>query len=412
MKRTTCCVVGGGPAGMVLGLLLARSGVSVTVLEKHADFLRDFRGDTVHPTTLALLDELGLAERFAELPQRRVSTVMLPVGPDGEFYTLGDFGRLPIRYNYIAMVPQWDLLNLLAAEAAKEPNFELRMNTEVNGLMREHGRVTGVDYRAADGEHGRLRATITVACDGRDSLVRRELADQLRVRDFPTPMDVQWFRIPRREEDPAGAVGNIGNGAFTVLLDRGDYFQVASVIAKGSDAAERANDIGRFNESLRARLGWLDDGRELVRSWEEVKPLHVTLDRLRRWHVPGLLCIGDAAHAMSPVGGVGINLAVQDAVAAARHLAKPLRRGGPRRRHVAAVQRTRWPTTALIQGLQRTIHANVVEPALRGEIDFGRRAGLPWLLKLLPRLPWLRVVPPYILAYGARRERPPKEALR
>ncbi|KGI81711.1 hypothetical protein IL38_09795 [Actinopolyspora erythraea] len=405
-------MVGGGPAGMVLGLLLARSGVRVTVLEKHADFLRDFRGDTVHPTTLALLDELGLAERFAELPQRRIGSVMLPVGPDEEFYTLGDFERLPIRYNYIALVPQWDLLNLLAEEASKEPNFSLRMSTEATGLVRERGRVTGVDYRTVGGEEGRLRATVTVACDGRDSLARHELGAELGVRNFPTPMDVQWFRIPRRENDPAGVVGNIRNGSFTALLDRGDYYQVASVIAKGSDAAERANDVERFDESLRNRLGWLDDGRELVRDWEDVKLLHVTLDRLRRWHVPGLLCIGDAAHAMSPVGGIGINLAVQDAVAAARHLAKPLRQGGLRRGHVVAVQRVRWPTTVLIQGLQRILHTNVVEPALRGDIDFGRRAEPPLPLRLLPKLPWLRLVPPYVLAYGAKRERPPKEALR
>ena len=197
MERTTCCVVGGGPAGMVLGLLLARSGVDVTVLEKHGDFLRDFRGDTVHPTTLQLLDDLGLAERFAALPQRRIKQVRMPIGPGGELFTFGDFGLLPIKYNYIAMVPQWDFLDLLAAEGAREPHFTLRMNTEAVGLIRERGRVNGVRYRTADGTTGELRATITVACDGRNSFVRA--LPELGLRDFPTPMDVRWFRVPRRE---------------------------------------------------------------------------------------------------------------------------------------------------------------------------------------------------------------------
>ncbi|MFR9729697.1 FAD-dependent oxidoreductase [Saccharopolyspora sp. MS10] len=410
MERTTCCIIGGGPAGMVLGLLLARSGVRVTVLEKHGDFLRDFRGDTVHPTTLQLLDDLGLAEEFAALPQRKVEQVRLPVGSDGRFLTIGDFRLLPIKYAYVALVPQWDLLDLLAREARRESSFALRMRTEVTELIREGGRVRGVRYRDADGGTGELCADLTVACDGRDSPVRR--LPELGLRDFPTPMDVRWFRVPRRPRDPAGLIGLVRERSFAAMIDRGDYYQIASVIEKGTDARGRTGPVEDFNARLRRMAPWLDDGRELVGGWDDVKLLHVTLDRLGKWHLPGLLCIGDAAHAMSPVGGIGINLAVQDAVAAARHLAGPLREGRLRRRHVVAVQRRRWPTTVLIQGLQQVLHRNVVAPGLRGELDFSGSGRLPLPLRLLTRLPLLRAIPPYLLAYGALRERPPRAAVR
>lgn len=408
MRRSTCCVIGGGPAGLVLALLLARAGVEVTVFEKHGDFLRDFRGDTVHPTTLSLLDDLGLAEEFERLPQRRVTRIGLPVDSNGGVATLADLGALSTKYNYVAMVPQWDLLDLLATEAAREPTFTLRMNTEVTGLIRENGLVKGVRYRTADGTVGEHRATLTVACDGRDSLVRT--LPELGVRDHATPMDVRWFRIPRHRDDPPGILFTLDRGRFFILIDRGDYFQAANLIAKGTDAAERALPIERFEQQLVEALPWLGQ-RRIVTDWDDVKLLHVRLDRLRKWHLPGLLCIGDAAHAMSPVGGIGINLAIQDAVAAARHLAGPLRTGRLRRRHITAIQRRRWPTTALVQLGQRAMHSAVIEPALhqQGGTDPAR---LPAPLRVANTLPWLRRVPAYIAAYGAFPERPPREALR
>ncbi|WP_455361482.1 FAD-dependent oxidoreductase [Streptomyces sp. SYSU K21746] len=410
MERTTCCVVGGGPAGMVLGLLLARAGVAVTVLEKHGDFLRDFRGDTVHPSTLALLDDLGLAQRFARLPQRRVTTVQLPLGPDRSLVTVGNIGALPGKYNYIAMVPQWDLLNLLVDEAGREPSFAVRMNTEATSFLVEHGRVAGVRYRTSDGRTGELRATLTVACDGRGSLARS--LPELGLRRFACPMDAWWFRLPRREGDPHGLVGGVGDRFFSAMIDRGEYWQCAALIPKGTDAERRAAGLDRFMADFTAAVPWLADRVHELRSWDEVKLLDVRLDRLRRWHRPGLLCIGDAAHAMSPVFGIGINLAVEDAVAAARHLVEPLREDRVGLRHVRRVQRRRWPTTAATQALQRFAHSRVIEPLLAGRPAFGDPRRAKRLTELLTTSRWLNRVPAYFIAYGALRERPPAASVR
>ncbi|MEU6009648.1 FAD-dependent oxidoreductase [Streptomyces sp. NPDC047453] len=410
MERTTCCVVGGGPAGMVFALLLARSGVPVTVLEQHGDFLRDFRGDTVHPSTLALLDELGLAERFARLPQRRVRTVQLPAGPGRSMVTVADLAALPGPYNYVAMVPQWDLLDLLVDEARREPSFDVRMNTEATSFLIERGRVTGVRYRTSDGRTGELRAALTVACDGRGSLARSR--PELGLRRFDCPMDAWWFRLPRHEGDPSGLVGGAGDRFLTAMIDRGSYWQCAALIPKGTDAERRAAGLDRFLADFAAAVPWAADRTHTLRSWDEVKLLDVRLDRLRRWHRPGLLCIGDAAHAMSPVFGIGINLAVEDAVAAARHLVGPLRRGTVGLRDVRAVQRRRRPTTVMTQALQRAAHAGFIAPVLRGRQPLGsadrarRTAGLLTGSRLVQRLP------AYFLAYGALRERPPESAVR
>ncbi|MGW7001495.1 FAD-dependent oxidoreductase [Streptomyces sp. NPDC054933] len=410
MERTACCVVGGGPAGMVLGLLLARAGVDVTVLEKHGDFLRDFRGDTVHPSTLALLDDLGMGDRFAALPQRRVSSVQLPIGPGGALFTVADISTLREKYNYIAMVPQWDLLNLLADEARREPSFRLRMDTEATGFLHERGRVAGVRYRTSDGRTGELRAALTVACDGRGSLART--LPELRLRRFRCPMDAWWFRLPRRESDPRGLVGNVGDRFLTAMIDRGEYWQCAVMIHKGSDAQRRAAGLDLFVSQFAAAAPWLADRVAALRSWDQVKLLDVRLDRLRRWQRPGLLCIGDAAHAMSPVFGIGINLAVEDAVAAARYLAEPLREGALVRRDVRRVQRRRWPTAAATQTLQRIAHARVIEPLLAGRSPRTDRARSPRLVQVLTVAPWLKRAPAYFFAYGAVRERPPTASLR
>lgn len=409
MERTTCCVVGGGPAGMVLALLLARTGVDVTVLEKHGDFLRDFRGDTVHPSTLALLDDLGLAERFAQLPQRRVRTVQLPVGDGGAPVTVADLSVLRGRYNYVAMVPQWDLLDLLAAEARREPSFRLRMNTEATALLTEGGRVTGVRYRTGDGRTGELRAVLTVACDGRGSLARGR--PELGLRRFGCPMDAWWFRLPRREGDPSGLVGGAGDRLLAAMIDRGQYWQCATLIRKGTDRQRRAAGLDRFRADFAAAVPWIADRTGQLGSWDEVRLLDVRLDRLRRWHRPGLLCIGDAAHAMSPVFGIGINLAVEDAVAAARYLAGPLRRGSVGLRDVRRVQRRRRPTTVATQALQRAAHARLVAPVLDGRPPLGGATRARRLAGLLTRSRLARL-PAYFIGYGALRERPPEAAVR
>ncbi|MFE1880285.1 FAD-dependent oxidoreductase [Streptomyces diastatochromogenes] len=410
MEQTTCCVVGGGPAGMVLALLLARAGVSVTVLEKHGDFLRDFRGDTVHPSTLALLDDLGLAERFAELPQRRVNTVQLPVGAGRSTVTVADLTVLRGPYNYVAMVPQWDLLDLLADEARREPSFQLRMNTEATSFLIESGRVTGVRYRTADGRTGELRALLTVACDGRGSLARSR--PELGLRSFTCPMDAWWFRLPRHDGDPRGLVGGAGDRFLTAMIDRGDYWQCAGLIPKGTDAQRRAAGLDRFLAQFTAAVPWIADRSHALRSWDEVKLLDVRLDRLRRWHRPGLLCIGDAAHAMSPVFGIGINLAVQDAVAAARYLTGPLRGGTVGLRDVRGVQRRRLPTTVVTQALQRTAHALFIAPVLQGRPPLGSAERAQRLARLVAGSRWIRRLPAYFIGYGALRERPPEVAVR
>ena len=405
-ERTTCVVAGGGPAGMVLGLLLARAGVDVQVLEKHADFLRDFRGDTVHPSTLQLLDELGLADEFADLPYSRVDEVAFPTS-DGRTVVVADFRRLRVPYPYVAMVPQWDLLDLLADAAREEPGFTLRMSTEVTGLLRDEERVRGVEYRRADGTAGRIEADLVVGCDGRWSTVRREAG--LRPREFAVPIDAWWFRLPRAESDAAASLTPRARpGRFAVVIPRTDFLQIAYIGRKGTDAELRARGIEAFRLDVAELMPELADRVDTLRSMDDVKHLDVRVNRLRRWHVDGLLCIGDAAHAMSPVGGVGINLAVQDAVAAAAVLAEPLLRGAATAQRLRSVRNRRLVATVAVQSLQRLLHRGLVRPILDG-----RRTGPPKpMLALLQRVPRMTAVTAYLIGVGFRPEHAPPYAVR
>jgi 2-polyprenyl-6-methoxyphenol hydroxylase-like FAD-dependent oxidoreductase len=389
---------------MVLGLLLARAGVEVTVLEKHADFLRDFRGDTVHPTTLRLLDELGLWERFAALPHSEVTQGAFESN-DGHRVTFVDFRRLHQPHPYIAMVPQWDLLNLLAEAGDAEPTFTLWMRTEVTGLLRESGKVTGVRYQGAVGP-GELRADLTVACDGRGSVVRREAG--LKTHDFPVNFDVWWFRLPRDNDAAFSVLPRTAPGKAMVVIPREGYFQMAYLGPKGGDGQLRARGIDAFRRDVVELMPEARESVSALTSFDDVKHLDVQVNRLRRWHTEGLLCIGDAAHAMSPVGGVGINVAVQDAVAAATVLAEPLRDHRVSRRDLARVRHRRIVPTAVTQAVQRLLHRRVLDPILKGQ----NPSPPTTLLALVDRFPWLSVVPAYFVGVGFRPEHAPAFARR
>jgi 2-polyprenyl-6-methoxyphenol hydroxylase-like FAD-dependent oxidoreductase len=389
---------------MMLGLLLARAGVEVTVMEKHADFLRDFRGDTVHASTLRLLDDLGLGQDFQKLTHRVIETIGMKI--QGVSVDI-DLHRIPGPHKHIALVPQWDFLELLATAAEKEPSFRLMRNSEVLEPIRERGdTVVGVRYRGLDGRIAEMRADLTVACDGRGSTLRTAMG--LQPKSFGTPMDVWWFRLPRAEQDPPGLEGVLTSGHAMIVIDRGDYYQCAYIIPKGSDSQVRAEGIESLQRTIASLVPQLADRVGQLTSFDDVKLLDVQLNRLHRWYTDGLLLIGDAAHAMSPVGGVGINLAVADAVATARALAAPLRAGRVTTRDLARIQARRWVPTALIQGAQRAIHAKVIAVAV-GE-EGPERA--PLAVRLVGRLPLLRTVAGYAVAIGPLPERAPAYARR
>jgi 2-polyprenyl-6-methoxyphenol hydroxylase-like FAD-dependent oxidoreductase len=361
--QTRCCIAGGGPAGMMAGFLLARAGVEVVVLEKHADFLRDFRGDTIHPSTLQVMYELGILDDLLRRPHQEVR-VLTAVACNDQV-PIADFSHLPTRCKFIAFMPQWDFLDFLAEHGRSYSTFHLKMNAEVVGLLQEEGRIIGVRTTSPDG-----------------------------------PMDVLWMRLSRRPDDPDRPLGRFEKGKMFVMLYRGDYWQCGFVIPKGANEEVRRRGIEAFRESIVEVAPLLHDRVQELRDWSDVKLLTVAVDRLRQWYRPGLLCIGDAAHAMSPVGGVGINLAIQDAVAATNILAKPLREGVVSTDHLRAVQRRRELPTKVTQGMQILVQKRVIGRVLGGS----GWTSLPWPLKLLRRYPFLRRIPARLFGYGVRPE--------
>jgi len=400
--RTTVCISGGGPAGMMLGLLLARAGIQVTVLEKHRDFFRDFRGDTIHTSTLELMRELGLLDAFLQLPHHKVTSIGGNFG--GESITFGDFRYLPTQCKFVAFMPQWDFLDFLKKQAGRYPEFTLLMEAEAIALLRDRGRVSGLRYRDAAGEEHEIEAHLVVACDGRDSTLRHQSG--LPVIDIGAPIDVLWFRLERAADDPQDLLGRIDTGQALVMIDRGDYWQCAYLIRKDGFEALQQRGLEALRADL-ARLAPFAAGRleAALDSWDRLKLLSVQINRLHRWHAPGLLCIGDAAHAMSPVGGVGINLAIQDAVAAANSLHSCLREaqeeGSPVSDSLLDEVQTRrdWPTK-IIQAFQVRVQDFLEQRVFNATGPVKP----PLLLRLINRIPILRSLGPRLVALGPRRE--------
>jgi 2-polyprenyl-6-methoxyphenol hydroxylase-like FAD-dependent oxidoreductase len=378
---------------MMLGFLLARAGVSVIVIEKHADFLRDFRGDTVHPSTLEMIYELGLLDEFLKLPHSVVKQISLQIGKDRVI--VGHFEHLPVHCKFIALMPQWDFLNFIADRGRRYQTFDLRMQTEAIDLIEENGRVAGVRAKSPEGEL-EIHAELIVGCDSRHSTIRTKAG--LKSDDYGAPMDVMWFRLSHRPGDSEETVGHIESGRMMVMLNRNDYWQCAYVIPKGTAEEVRSAGLAKFRQVIADMSPFVRDRLGEIESWDQVKLLTVAVDRLRRWFRPGLLCIGDAAHAMSPIGGVGINLAVQDAVAAANILAQPLRHGTMTIETLESVQRRREFPTRFTQRLQLVLQNNIIGPALEG-----RRPEAPFFMKML-QWPLLRRIPGRLLALGIRPE--------
>lgn len=393
--ETRCCIAGGGPAGMMLGYLLARQGVDVIVLEKHPDFFRDFRGDTVHPSTLQAFAEMGLLEGYLKRPFQKTETLSVTI--EGERFPVADFRRLKVPAPYVAMMPQWDFLDHLADEGRKFRGFHLMMAAKAERLVEEGGRITGIEAETADGPV-RIRAALTIGADGRSSGLRDQSG--LEVKELGAPIDVFWFRLPRRAGSETESLGRASADGLMVMINRGDYWQCALPFPKGADAAMREAGLEAFRARISRMAPQLADVTGEIRSWEDVKLLSVQVNRLKTWWKPGLLFIGDAAHAMSPVGGVGVNLAVQDAIAAARILGPPLRDGYLTTEHLADVQRRRaWPSR-VTQSAQVLAHDAVLVPALTAK----DRLRPPFALRLLKWFPPLRRLPAMAVGMGLRPE--------
>jgi 2-polyprenyl-6-methoxyphenol hydroxylase-like FAD-dependent oxidoreductase len=392
---TRCCVAGGGPAGMMLAFLLARMGVDVFVLEKHGDFLRDFRGDTIHPSTLELMHELGILDEFLKRPHDEVRELSGQLGNDT--VTIADFTHLPTHCKFLALMPQWDFLDFIKRQASRYPTFHLRMNAEVTELLEENGNVVGLRAKTSDGSL-EIRAPLSVGADGRHSVVRQRA--NLEVIDLGAPMDVMWMRISRRSSDPGQTLGHFDRGKILVMINRESYWQCAFVIPKGEADRIKQRGLPSFCENIVGLSPFLHDRMEELAEWKDVSLLTVAIDRLSQWSRPGLLCIGDAAHAMSPIGGVGINLAIQDAVATANLLGPTLLRKVPSESELRAVQQRRIFPTWATQRLQVAIQNNVIRKVLGSS----KQLALPWPLKLLRRWPILRRIPARLVGVGFRSE--------
>jgi 2-polyprenyl-6-methoxyphenol hydroxylase-like FAD-dependent oxidoreductase len=392
--NTCCCIVGGGPAGMMLGLLLARAGVEVVVLEKHADFLRDFRGDTIHPSTLELMHELGILADFLKRPHQEVRELGGQIGAD--FVKLADFSHLPTHCKFIAFMPQWDFLDFINEHGARYPAFKVKTQAEVIDLLETDGRVIGVKANTPDGPI-EIYADLIVGADGRHSIVRERAG--LEIENLGAPMDVLWFRLSRRPNDSGQTLGRIINGKIMVMLNREEYYQCGFLIRKGGIEQVKQRGLESFRQEIASMAPFLIDRVDELKDWDDIKLLTVVVDRLRKWYRPGLLCIGDAAHAMSPIGGVGINLAIQDAVAAANILADRLARGTATIVDLQRVQLRRDFPTRMTQAMQVFMQNQVIERVLGGS-----QIKLPWPLKLFNRWPFLRRIPARVIGIGFRAE--------
>jgi len=392
---TDCCIAGGGPAGMMCGYILARAGLKVVVLEKHEDFFRDFRGDTVHPSTMEALSELGLLEDFLKRPHNAFLQLSALIGDTT--VKVADFRYLPTKAKFMAIMPQWDFLNFLKAAGERYPNLDVRMRCEALDLIERKGRVVGVKARGPDGDLD-IEARLVIGADGRTSMLRAKAG--LQGVDLGAPIDVLWMRLPRKPDDANVPLGRVGPGHFMIMIERGDYFQCAYVTPKGGFDAIKAEGLDAFRARVVEAAPLTVDRVHALKTWDDIKLLTVAVDRLTKWWKPGLLCIGDAAHAMSPIGGVGINLAIQDAVAAANILAGPLRRGPVGNGPLAAVQARRQGAVKMMQAIQVTIQNRVLTPLLaaKGPIQ------VPWPAKLLNAVPLLRQIPARVVGMGFRME--------
>src|SRR6266436_3392055 len=393
--KTRCCIAGGGPAGMMLGYLLARAGVEVVVLEKHADFLRDFRGDTIHPSTLELIHELGLLDDFLSHPHQELSQIAGQIGE--ETIVLADFSHLPTKCKFIAFMPQWDFLDFVAAHAERYPSFRLMRNAEVTDLIEQGSQVTGVRVKTPEGPI-EILADLVVGADGRSSVVRERSG--LEIERLGAPIDVLWFRLPRRPDDQMQALGRFANGKIMVMINRESYWQCGYVIRKGALEQIRERSLEAFGQDIISLAPYLGKRVKEIHDWDQIKLLTVLVDRLRKWYRPGLLCIGDAAHAMSPVGGIGINLAIQDAVAAANILWRPLSEGWISPSHLQKVQWRRELPTRLTQRGQVFVQDNVLGRVLGST----QPVVAPWFLRLFKRFPVLRRIPARLIGLGVRPE--------